>query len=114
MTEKASEYRERLSEIRQRGGKRWRTPRGLRERITEWARGLVSSGYAVSWIAGEISLSESSLRRWLESDDGGGGFQSVRLAASSKETVACKPVLISPYRLEGLSPADAIDVFRRL
>ncbi len=116
MTEKASEYRARLSEIRQLGRKRWRTPRALREEITEWARELQSSGYAISWIALEIGLSESALRRWLDSDNKGKGFQAVRLVASIKEAISGKPALISPsgYRLEGLSLADTIDVFRRL
>jgi len=62
MTEKASEYRARLSEIRQLGRKRWRTPRALREEITEWARELQSSGYAVSWIAFGFSKSKELFR----------------------------------------------------
>ncbi len=116
MTERASEYRARVDEIRQRGGERWRTPAPLREEITSWAQGLQSSGYAVSRIAREIGLSDSALRRWLEPGEEETGFRPVRLGSSGKGTRREKLTLISPdgYRLEGLSLSDAIDVFRRL
>jgi transposase-like protein len=116
MIEKASGYRTRLAEIRQRGGKRWRTPIALREEITAWGRGLQSSGYAVSWIAREIGLSESALRRWLDSGREETGFRPVRLGSSRKVNRPEKLSLVSPggYRLEGLSLSDAIDVFRQL
>jgi transposase-like protein len=116
MIEKASGYRARLAEIRQRGGKSWSTPPALREEITAWGRGLQSSGYRVSWIAREIGLSESAFRRWLNSGKEETGFLPVTLGSSEKVNRAENLSLVSPggYRLEGLSLSDAIDVFRQL
>ena len=116
MMDQAAEFRARLSELRQRGGKRWRTPGPLRAEIVAWARGLQSRGYGAEAIAREIVLSGSTLRRWLSAGEEDGGFRRVKLRALAGKRGSGGPVLVSPgaYRLEGLSLGEAIDAFRRL
>ncbi len=114
--ERAAEFRSRLSELRERGAKRWRTPGPLRAEIVTWARGLQATGYGVEAIAREIALTGSTLRRWLRAGEEEGGFRRVRLRASAKRPGSGGLALVSPggYRLEGLSLEEAVDAIRRL
>ncbi len=116
MTDRAAEYKEKLAEIRKRGGQRWRTPAGLREEIAAWASELQNTGHGVGAIAAAIGLSESALRRWIAPSEVEGRLRRVRVPGSHSSTVGAALSLVTPggYRLESLSIDQAVEVLRRM
>ena len=115
MDDRAAEYRGRLEELRRRGGARWRTPAGLRDEITVWARQLRGEGHPLGTIAAAIGLSESALGRWLTtSGRSAGELRRVRVVERGSAPDSLVVVTPAGYRLEGLSVDEAVDVLRRL
>lgn len=116
MNDRAAEYRAKLDDLRRRGGKRWRTPPGLRDEIAVWARKRRAEGEVVASIAAAIGLSETTLSKWLAADGVPGELRPVRVAAAVAGPRRSGLVVVTPdgYRLEGLSVDDAVDVLRRL
>jgi hypothetical protein len=115
MNDRAAEYRAKLDDLRRRGGKRWRTPPGLRDEIAVWARKQRAEGEVVGSIAAAIGLSETTLAKWL-AGGGPGELRPVRVTAAVAGVRHSGLVVVTPdgYRLEGLSVDDAVDVLRRL
>jgi len=116
MNDRATEYRAKLDDLRRRGGKRWRTPPGLRDEIAVWARKRRAEGEVVASIAAAIGLSETTLAKWLGAGGGPGELRPVRVTAAGAGPRRSGLVVVTPdgYRLEGLSVDDAVDVLRRL
>lgn len=116
MMERATEYRSKLAEIRERGGSRWRTPVALREEIVVWVSNLQSTGHGVGAIATAIGLSESALRRWLSPVETSDNFRRVRVGGVAARSKGGALVMVTPtgFRLEGLTVDQAVEVLRRL
>jgi hypothetical protein len=116
MNDRAAEYRAKLDEMRHRGGKRWRTPPGLRDEITVWAKRLRTEGHVLGSIAATIGLSETTLGKWLSPGRGEGELRPVRLTADGTSPSRSGLVVVTPagFRLEGLTVDEAVDVLRRL
>jgi transposase-like protein len=83
----------------------------LREEIVEFTQERQREGVSVKTTAGELGMSESGLRRWLQKADG--RLRPVRVIEKSSIR---ELVLVTPggYRLEGLSSSSAVEVLRRL
>lgn len=116
MSERASEYRAKLGELRERGGRRWRAPERLREEIAAWASDQRSEGYALSGKSEVIGVSETTLGRWMSSRERSGELRRVGVATEAEQSSGRGLVLVTPggYRLEGLSVDEAVNVLRRL
>jgi len=114
MNDRAAEYRAKLDELRCRGGKRWRTPPGLRDEIVVWARRQQAAGCGLGSIAAAIGLGESTLGKWLVSGGGTGELRPGRGGADPGASGSLVVVTPEGYRLEGLSVDEAVDVLRRL
>ena len=112
MTANSSDLRKAILQSRA-GQHRWRCPVPLREKVVAFTRERRQAGVSVEKIAQELGLSASGLSRWLNA--GEPRLRPVRITeAPSKSSDSL--VLVTPegYRLEGLGPASAADLLRRL
>jgi len=114
MNERATEYREKLEELRSRGGGRWRTPAGLRDEIRAWALSMREAGHSTVSIAEAIQLSESTLSKWMSRREGGGRLRRVRVEDETRVQELLAVVTPGGFRLEGLNVDQAVNVLRRL
>lgn len=114
MTSDSSELREAITRSRA-GQIRWRCPRPLRARIVAFTQQRQQAGISIEKTARELGVSASGLTRWLQA--GEPRLRPVRIAEAPTESPSPDSlVLVTPggYRLEGLSPASAADLLRRM
>ena len=111
MTREVQELREAITRSRA-GEPRWRCPVPLREEIVQFAKERRQEGDSIVKIADSLGVSESGLNRWLQA--GTKRLRPVRVEEPVAEAEGL--VLVTPggYRLEGLRPASAADLLRRL
>ena len=112
MTSDSSELREAITRSRA-GQIRWRCPPPLRAKIVAFTRQRQQTGMTIEKTARELGVSASGLTRWLQA--GEPRIRPVRIA-EAPAPLQDSLVLVTPggYRLEGLSPASAADLLRRL
>ena len=112
MTSDSSELREAITRSRA-GQIRWRCPAPLRTRIVAFTRERQQAGMSIETTARELGVSASGLTRWLQA--GEPQLRPVRLAEAPLQP-SDSLILVTPggYRLEGLSPASAADLLRRM
>ena len=116
MMERAAEFRATITEIREKGGPRWRAPKVIRKEIAEWASDLRWAGYRNRAIAESIGVCDSTLRRWLTPNEVEGQLRPVRIDGTSAQDRPGALAVVSPsgYRLEGLTADQALEILRRL
>lgn len=112
-------------------------PDALRERVTAWAYQRRDEGAPWDVIASELGCQNSTLRRWVQSEDrrvrkrtkpttalvaveidGGGALVPApeRVESTTSRPPERRGVIVSPagFRIEGLSIEEAVDALRRL